>query len=95
VKAESAQQAGLVSHLAGEGYALQVARSMALQVTKFDAETRAAAKKFIKPIPRAELGKEIELFCKLFSRPVVMESLRRFVETDEPMKHLPVVSQSK
>jgi enoyl-CoA hydratase len=90
VKAESAQQAGLVSHLAGEGYALQVARSMAQQVTKFDAETRVAAKKFIKPIPRAELSKEIELFCKLLNRPVVMESLRRFVESDEPMKHLPV-----
>ncbi len=90
VKAESAQQAGLVSHLAGEGYALQVARSMAQQVAKFDAGTRVAAKKFLKPIPRQELRKEIELFCKLFSRSVVMESLRRFVETDDPMKHLPV-----
>jgi enoyl-CoA hydratase len=95
VKAESAHQAGLVSHLAGEGYALQVARSMAQQVTKFDAETRAAAKRFIKPVPRAELSEEIELFCKLFSRPVVMESLRRFVETDDPMKHLPVATQSR
>ncbi len=95
VKADSAHQAGLVSHLAGEGYALQVARSMALQVTKFDAETRAAAKKFLKPIPQGELKKEIELFCKLFNRPVVMESLRRFVETDDPMKHLPVASQRK
>ncbi|MGB7494529.1 MAG: enoyl-CoA hydratase/isomerase family protein [Candidatus Acidiferrum sp.] len=95
VKAESAHQAGLVAHLAGEGYALQVARSMALQVTKFDPETRAAAKKFVKPIPRAELNKELELFCKLFNRPVVMESLRRFVETDDPMKHLPVAAQSK
>lgn len=95
VKAESAQQAGLVSHLAGEGYALQVARSMAHQVTKFDADTRIAAKKFIKPIPRAELNKEIELFCKLFNRPPVMESLRRFVETDDPMKHLPVAAHSK
>jgi enoyl-CoA hydratase len=95
VKAESAHQAGLVAHLAGEGYALQVARSMAQQVSKFDAETRAAAKKFIKPIPYAELNKEIELFCKLFNRPVVMESLKRFVETDEPMKHLPVAAQSK
>jgi enoyl-CoA hydratase len=94
VKAESAHQGGLVSHLAGEGYALQVARSMAQQVTKFDAETRAAAKKFIKPIPRAEINKEIDLFCKLFNRPVVMEALRRFVETDDPMKHLPVVAQS-
>jgi len=95
VKAESAHQAGLVSHLAGEGYAMQVARSMAQQVTRFDPETRAVAKKFIKTIPRAELNKEIDLFCKLFNRPVVMESLRRFVETDDPMKHLPVAAQSK
>jgi hypothetical protein len=68
---------------------------MAAQVTKFDAETRATAKKFIKPIPREELNKEIELFCKLFNRPVVMESLRRFVESEEPMKHLPVAAQAK
>ncbi len=95
VKAESAHQAGLVAHLAGEGYALPVARSMAVQVTKFDAETRAAAKQFIKPIPRAELHKEIELFCKLFNRPVVMEALKRFLETKDPMKHLPVAAQSK
>ena len=90
VKAEAAQQAGLVSHLAGEGFALEVARSMALQITKFDAETRVAAKKFIKPIPYKELREEIALFCKLFDRPAVMESLRRFVESDDPMKHLPV-----
>jgi enoyl-CoA hydratase len=95
VKAESAQQAGLVSHLAGEGYALQVARSMAQQVTKFDAETRVAAKKFLKPIPHRELQGEIDLFCKLFNRPVVMESLRRFVETDDPMKHLPAVDRPR
>jgi enoyl-CoA hydratase/carnithine racemase len=95
VKAESAQQAGLVSHLAGEGYALQVARSMAQQVTKFDAETRVAAKKFLKPIPYQELRKEINLFCKLFSRPVVMDRLRRFVATDDPMKHLPVAARPR
>jgi enoyl-CoA hydratase len=95
VKADSAYQAGLVSHVVGEGYALQTARSLAQQVTKFDAETRAAAKKFVKPIPTAELNKEIELFCKLFERPVVMEMLRRFVESDEPMKHLPVADAHK
>lgn len=94
VKAESAHQAGLVAQLAGEGYALQVARSMAQQVTKFDAATRAAAKRFIKPIPLAELKREIGVFCKLFDRPVVMESLKRFVESEEPMKHLPVESRS-
>jgi len=95
VKAERVHQLGLVSHLAGEGYALQVARSMAQQVTKFDAQTRVAAKKFLKPIPHDELKKEIDLFCELFARPVVMESLRRFVETDDPMKHLPVAEQKK
>jgi enoyl-CoA hydratase/carnithine racemase len=95
VRAESAHQAGLVSHLAGEGFALQVARSMAQQVTKFDAEARVAAKKFLKPIPYAELREEIELFSKLFSRPAVMEALRRFVETDDAMKHLPVAAQNK
>jgi enoyl-CoA hydratase len=95
IKAESAHQAGLVAHLAGEGFVLQVARSMAMQVTKFDPDTRATAKKFIKPIPRAEIKEEIDCFCKLFNRPVVMESLRRFVETDDPMKHLPVASPSK
>jgi enoyl-CoA hydratase/carnithine racemase len=94
VKAEAAQQAGLVSHLAGEGYALQVARSMAQQITKFDAETRVAAKKFIKPIPYQELREEIDLFCKLFDRPTVMESLRRFIDSDDPMKHLPVTPKS-
>jgi enoyl-CoA hydratase/carnithine racemase len=95
VKAEAAQQAGLVTHLAGEGYALQVARSMAQQITKFDPEARVAAKKFIKPIPYQELREEVELFCKLFNRPQVMEGLRRFVESDDPMKHLPVASKSE
>jgi len=94
VKAEAAHQAGLISHLAGEGYALEVARSMAQQITKFDAEARIAAKKFIKPIPYQELREEVELFCKLFNRPHVMESLRRFIESDDPMKHLPVAPKA-
>jgi enoyl-CoA hydratase/carnithine racemase len=94
VKAEAAHQAGLLTHLAGEGYALQVARSMAQQITKFDPEARVATKKFIKPIPYAELHQEVELFCKLFNRPQVMERLRQFVESEDPMKHLPVAPKS-
>lgn len=90
VKAEAAHQAGLITHLVGESYALQVARSMAQQITKFDSDARVAAKKFIKPIPHTELRREVELFCKLFNRPQVMESLRRFIESNDPMKHLPV-----
>ena len=89
VKAEAAHQAGLITHLAGEGHALQIARSMAQQITKFDPEARVAAKKFVKRIPYQELREEVQLFCKLFNRPQVMESLRRFVESDDPMKHLP------
>jgi enoyl-CoA hydratase/carnithine racemase len=89
VKAEAAYQAGLITHLAGEGYALEVARSMAQQISKFDPEARVAAKKFVKPIPHQELREEVELFCKLFNRPQVMENLRRFVESDDPMKYLP------
>jgi enoyl-CoA hydratase/carnithine racemase len=94
VKAESAHQAGLITHLAGEGYALEVTRSMAQQIAKFDPEARIAAKKFIKPIPYKELREEVDLFCKLFNRPEVMERLRRFVESDDPMKHLPVSPKS-
>ena len=93
VKAETALHAGLVTHLAGEGYALQVARSMAQQVTKFDPETRVAGKKFAKPIPYQELREEAEIFLKLFNRPEVMERLKQFVESDEPMKHLPVAAK--
>lgn len=95
VKAERVHELGLISHLAGEGFAVQVARSMAQQVTKFDAQTLVAAKKFLKPVPYDELKREIDLFCELFARPTVMESLRRFVETDDPMKHLPVADQKK
>jgi enoyl-CoA hydratase/carnithine racemase len=94
VKAETAQQSGLVSYLVGEGYALQVARSMAQQIKKFDPEARIAAKAFAKPIPYKELREEAAIFLKLFNRPAVMEGLKRFVESDDPMKHLPVASKS-
>lgn len=93
IRAEAAHHAGLVTHLAGEGFSLQVARSMAQQIKKFDAVARTAAKKFVKPIPAKELRQEVSLFCKLFDRPEVMASLKRFVESTEPMKHLPVANE--
>lgn len=89
VNATRAHAVGLVAQLAAEGEALRVARATADQIRKFDATTRAAAKKFIKPIPHAELRREIDLFCELFSRPKVMEALRRFVESTDPMPYLP------
>jgi enoyl-CoA hydratase/carnithine racemase len=89
VNAARAQSVGLVAQLAGEGEAIKIARSTAMQVTKFDAVTRAAAKKFIKPIPREELRREIDLFCELFTRPAVMAALKKFVESTDAMPYLP------
>lgn len=89
VNATRAQAVGLVSQLAAEGEAPKLARATASQVTKFDAVTRAAAKKFIKPIPYDELRREIDLFCELFTRPAVMAGLKKFVESSDAMPYLP------
>jgi enoyl-CoA hydratase/carnithine racemase len=89
VNASRAQAVGLVSQLAAEGEALKLARSTAAQITKFDAVTRAAAKKFIKPIPQDELRREIDLFCELFTRAAVMAALKKFVESTDAMPYLP------
>ncbi len=89
VNATRAQAVGLVAQLAGEGEALRIARSTAAQIAKYDAVTRAAAKKFIKPIPHDELRREIDLFCELFTRPAVMAALKKFVESSGPMPYLP------
>jgi enoyl-CoA hydratase/carnithine racemase len=89
VNATRAQAAGLVAQLAAEGEALKLAQSTAAQVTKFDATTRIAAKKFIKPIPHEELRREIEIFCELFTRPAVMAGLKKFVENTGPMPYQP------
>jgi enoyl-CoA hydratase/carnithine racemase len=89
VNATRAHAVGLIALLAGEGEALRVARAAAAQITKFDAFTRTAAKKFIKPIPLDDLCHEIDLFCELFRRPEVMAALKRFVEDTGPMPYLP------
>jgi enoyl-CoA hydratase/carnithine racemase len=89
INATKAQQIGLVSQVVGEGEALRAARVTALQLAKFDRETAAAAKKFIKPIPREELLREIDIFCDLFTRPAVQAGLRRFVESTDAQPYLP------
>lgn len=89
VNASRAQAVGLVAQLAAEGEALKIARSTAAQITKFDSVTRAAAKKFIKPVPHEELRREIEIFCELFSRPAVLAALKKFVENTGPMPYQP------
>jgi enoyl-CoA hydratase/carnithine racemase len=89
VNATRAQAVGLVAQLAAEGEALKLARSTAAQITKFDAAARAAAKKFIKPIPHEDLRREIDLFCELFARTPVMAALKKFVESTDAMPYLP------
>jgi enoyl-CoA hydratase/carnithine racemase len=89
VNAARAHAVGLIAQTASEGQSLRAARAAAAQITKFDAATRAAAKKFIKPIPHDELRREIDLFCELFARPAVMTALRKFVESTDAMPYLP------
>jgi enoyl-CoA hydratase/carnithine racemase len=89
INALKAQSAGLVSQVTTEGDALRVARATAAQIGKFDRATAIAAKRFIKPIPREELRREIDAFCELFARPAVEAGLRKFVESTDPLPHLP------
>jgi enoyl-CoA hydratase/carnithine racemase len=89
INATKGLSVGLVSQVAAEGEALRLARATAAQTTKFDRATAAAAKSFIKPLPAEELRREIDLFCDLFTRPAVMEGLRKFVENAGPHPYLP------
>ncbi len=89
INAAKAQTAGLVSQLVAEGSALRVARSTAAQIAKFDRETTAVAKRFIKPIPYDELRREIDIFCELFTRPAVDAGLQKFVESTDALPYLP------
>jgi len=58
-------------------------------VGKFDRQTSAAAKQFIKPVPYDELKKEIDIFCELFERPAVQAGLKKFVESTNAQPYLP------
>jgi len=87
--ATKAQAAGLVSQVVAEGEALRAARGTAAQLRKFDKQTAVAAKKFIKPIPREELRREIDIFCELFERPAVQAGLKKFVESSDAQPYLP------
>src|SRR5579872_4820242 len=89
INATKALDIGLASQLAAEGEALHVARATAAQVTKFDRGASAAAKQFIKPLPAEELRREIDIFCRLFPQPAVIQGLHKFVEEKSPYPYLP------
>jgi enoyl-CoA hydratase/carnithine racemase len=89
INAAKALAAGLASQVSAEGEALNIARSTAEQVTKFDRATSAAAKRFLKPLPAEELRREIDIFCELLAKPAVLEGLRKFVENTTAHPYLP------
>jgi len=89
IHAAKALAAGMISQVTGEGDSLRVARATASQLRKFDRQTMIAAKKFVKPIPREELRREIDIFCDLIAQPAVEAGLRKFVESSDPMPFLP------
>lgn len=87
--AKRAYELGLISQVVPRGKGLRIARKVAAQTAKFDARVVAVAKPFAKPIPRAELERERELFCAMVTDPVVLQALDRFVNSDDARPYLP------
>jgi enoyl-CoA hydratase/carnithine racemase len=89
INAKKAMAAGLVSQMVATGEGLAAARAVAQQATKFDSDALATTKRFMKPIPRAELVEEKAHFLRLAQRPALREALRKFVESDDLRPYLP------
>jgi enoyl-CoA hydratase/carnithine racemase len=89
INAKKAAALGLVSQVVGKGEARAVAERVAQQATLYDRRAVITAKAFIKPLPRQDLDLEKEHLLKLFDNPVVKDSLRRFVQSDDRMPYLP------
>jgi enoyl-CoA hydratase/carnithine racemase len=87
--ASRAHSVGLVSQLTARGQALDVARRVAEQAARFDAETTARAKAFAKPLPREELQRERELFYEMVRSDTTANALRRFTERSDAQPYLP------
>ena len=89
VRASRAFEVGLVSQVVAKGRHVDVARRVAAQAAKFDPAVVQRAKAFTKPIPRAELEREKDLFCELISEPRVFAALSEFVGREDAMTWLP------
>ncbi|MFT6144925.1 MAG: enoyl-CoA hydratase/carnithine racemase [Myxococcota bacterium] len=87
--AKRAYDVGLVSQVVPRGKGLKIARKVAAQTAKFDPHVVAMAKPFAKPVPRAELEREKDLFCRMVTDPVVLKALERFVNSDDARPYLP------
>jgi enoyl-CoA hydratase/carnithine racemase len=87
INAKKAMTAGLVSQMVAPGEGLAAARAVELRGLVGDA--LATTKRFMKPIPRAELAEEKAHFLRLAQRPALREALRKFVESDDLRPYLP------
>lgn len=87
--ARRAHELGLVSQVVQRGEALNVAREVALQSTRFAPEVVASAKAFMKRVPEAEIEREKALFLSMFADGRVARALASFDASTEKMPYLP------
>ena len=88
MNAKRAQNIGLVSQMVEQGKHVDAGRATARQAARFDADAAQTCKAFIKPIPHAELELEKLHFKRLVTRPVVLEALKKFVESTDLRPYL-------
>jgi len=88
LNAKRAHAAGLVSQVVPKEQGLAAARRVAAQAARYDDAARIAAKRFLKPLPAAELAREKALFCDLVTRPETLAALQRFVDDDSAQPYL-------
>lgn len=89
INAKRAYELGLVQYFVAPGQGLEVARSIAAQVGKFEPEARRACKKLLKQVPRESIDRETETFIRLALRSVFREALEKFVHDTSPFPYLP------
>jgi len=88
LRAKRAHEIGLVSQLVAKDARLDVARKLAAQALRFDGDTVAASKRFLKPVPAERLEAEIDLFCEMLRSPVVERALHKFVTSTDVRPYL-------
>ncbi len=89
INAKKALDVGLAAQLVAPGQALEVARSMARQAIKFDPDAMTTCKRFMKPLPLAELELEKDHFVRLAQGPVLRAALDRFTSSTDVRPYLP------